>query len=101
MNELCVIVFLLFVVLQVLDVVSTTLALKKPNIVESNKLLKWLMDRVGIVPALVLSKVVAVLIVAAIYLLLPDYRLYLVIGVGVTIPWYVYVIVGNFKNARG
>ena len=95
------IVFSLFLLTQILDVVSTTLALKKPNIVESNKLLKWLMDRIGIVPALVLLKVLAVLVVAAIYLLLPDYRLALVIGVGVTIPWYGYVIVGNFKNARG
>lgn len=95
------IIFTLFLLTQILDAVSTTLALKKPNVVESNPLLKWLMDRLGIVPALVLSKIVAVLIVAAIYLLLPDYRLYLVIGVGVTIPWYVYVIVGNFKNARG
>ena len=94
-------VFTLFLITQILDVVSTTLALKKPNVVESNKLMKWLMDRVGVVPALILSKVVAVLIVAAIYLLLPDYRLALVIGVGVTIPWYGYVIVGNFKNARG
>ena len=93
------IIFSLFIITQILDVVSTTLALKKPNVAESNKLMKWLMDRVGIVPALVLSKVVAVLIVAAIYLLLPDYRLALVIGIGVTIPWY--VIVGNFKNARG
>ena len=94
------VIFTLFLLTQTLDVVSTTLALKKPNVVESNPLLKWLMDRLGIVPALVLSKIVAVLILAAIYLLLPDYRLYLVIGVGVTIPWYVYVIIGNFKNAK-
>ena len=95
------IIFSLFLLTQILDVVSTTLALQKPNVVEKNPLLKWLMGRLGIVPALILSKVVAVSIVAAIYLLLPEYRLYLVIGVGATIPWYVYVIVGNFKNARG
>lgn len=95
------IVFSLFLLTQILDVVSTTLALKKPNVVEKNPALKWLMDRIGVVPALILSKVIAVLILAAIYLLLPDYRLALVIGVGATIPWYGYVIVGNFKNARG
>lgn len=95
------IIFTLFLLTQILDGVSTTLALKKPNVVEKNPALKWLMDRLGVVPALILSKAIAVLIVAAIYLLLPDYRLALVIGVGVTIPWYVYVIVGNFKNARG
>lgn len=95
------IIFTLFILTQILDVVSTTLALKRPNVEEKNPIMKWLMDRVGIIPALILSKVVAVLIVAAIYLLLPDYRFVLAIGIGATIPWYAYVIIGNFKNARG
>lgn len=95
------IIFSLFLLTQILDVVSTILALKRPNVVEKNPLLRWLMEKIGIVPALILTKVVAVLILAAIYLLLPEYRLYLMIGIGITIPWYAYVVIGNFKNARG
>jgi len=55
-------------ILQGFDIATTEIALKK-GAVEANKLMAWLMNRVGVIPALVLSKttLLAMLLVAATY----------------------------------
>lgn len=59
----------IFTVLQIADVVTTIKVLQLPNRKEANKLMSWLMERIGITPALIVSKIIAVLILAiAVYL---------------------------------
>ena len=101
MNELCIIVFFIFVVLQVLDVISTHLALKRPGIVEKNPVMRRLMDAIGILPAMIAVKAVTILIVAGVFLFIPALRIGAAIGLGIASVFYVVVVVNNFKNARG
>ena len=64
-----------FAILQVLDIVTTIKCLSRPNRKEGNKVMAWLMDKLGIVPALVSCKIVALIILGyAVYLFpgLPD-----------------------------
>lgn len=42
--------------LQVLDVITTLVALRNPKLQEGNKYLKWLMDRIGVAPTLLAIK---------------------------------------------
>jgi hypothetical protein len=59
----------IFTVLQIADVVTTIKVLQLPNRKEANKLMSWLMERIGITQALIISKVIAVSIfVIAAYL---------------------------------
>ena len=101
MNELCIIVFFIFVVLQVLDVISTHLALKRPGIMEKNPVMRRLMEAVGILPAMIAVKAVTILIVSAVYFLTPALRIGAAVGLGIASVFYVVVVVNNFKNARG
>ena len=100
MNELCIIVFFIFVVLQVLDVISTHLALKRPGIMEKNPVMRRLMEAVGILPAMIAVKATTVLIVAGVFLFIPAVRLGMAIGLGLASVFYSIVVVNNFKNAR-
>ena len=47
---------MLLLALQVVDLISTTLALRNPNIVEANDLLKPLFDKFGVLPTLAVVK---------------------------------------------
>ena len=44
------------IALQVLDLLSTVIALRNPKLREANGILKPLMDRIGVLPALLLAK---------------------------------------------
>lgn len=46
----------LLITLQVLDLLTTVVALRKPGLKEGNPYLRWLMDRIGVVPALLVVK---------------------------------------------
>jgi len=48
--------FYILVALQVIDLASTVLALNKPGLVEGNRWLKALMDKIGVLPSLLLIK---------------------------------------------
>lgn len=48
--------FQVLVALQIVDAVSTLLALNKPGLVEGNRLLKAVMDKIGVLPTLVIVK---------------------------------------------
>ena len=45
-----------FYVMQVLDGVTTYIALKLPGFKEGNPAVRWVMDRIGILPAIVIIK---------------------------------------------
>jgi len=92
-------VLLLFILAQIADIVSTYLALKHPDVTESNPIMKKLMGTIGIAPALILSKLAVVGILAIAYAAFPIARIPLAIGVGISIPWYIYVVINNFRNA--
>ena len=47
---------LLLIAFQVLDLISTALALRNPNLVEANGLLKPLFDKFGVLPTLAVVK---------------------------------------------
>lgn len=52
--------FILFAVLQVADAYVTVRALALPGKREANPIMAWFMDKLGVVPALILTKVVVV-----------------------------------------
>ena len=81
--------------LQALDLISTVIALRNPNLVESNVLLKPLFDRFGALPVLLIAKgsVIAYLWWAQAGI---DPRLLWVISAG-----YAYVVFNNFRLIKG
>ena len=101
MNELCMVVFFVFVVLQVLDVISTHLALKRPGVVEKNPVMWRFMEAIGILPAMIAVKAITILIIAGVYLFIPEIRLGIAIGLGIASILYAIVVVNNYKNAKG
>ena len=48
--------FYVLIALQIIDLVSTVLALNKPGLVEGNRWLKAVMDKVGVLPTLLIAK---------------------------------------------
>ncbi len=56
MTYVLILLFGLLLALQIADIISTVMALERPDRVESNPRVKALMDRFGIIPALVLTK---------------------------------------------
>lgn len=97
MTAFQIIICAVFVALQIGDIISTTLALQKSNVVEGNPIVRWIMDRVGILPALVLSKVV-VIVLFGVAVYLSPYAVYLM---GLMSLFYVWVVVNNIKILQG
>ncbi len=85
----------LLIGLQVLDLLTTVIALRNPKLTEGNWLLKPLMDKVGVLPALLLLKgmFIALLLWAA--PLVPIEILY------VLTVFYCWVVYNNIKLIRG
>ena len=82
---------LLLLALQVLGLISTTLALRNPNLVEANGLLKLLFDKFGVLPTLVFVKLFLVTFLLC-YMDEIDTRVIWLICAG-----YTYVVYNNFK----
>ena len=85
--------YLLFL-LQFLDALSTIIALRKPSLVESNPLLAPLFKLFGVLPTMLVGKV-----------LLAAYLFYVQAGIPVQLLWlmsagYAYVVYNNFKLIR-
>lgn len=98
--KITIIAFGFALVMQILDVISTCMALEKPGAYEKNKLIKVLMDKIGVLPALIAVKVFIICLVAGCLYFLPEYRLGLTIGIGAASLYYVYVVWKNFKLAK-
>ena len=85
---------LLLLALQVLDLITTVIALKNPNLVEQNILLNPLFKLFGVLPTMLVGKV-----------LLAAYLFYVQAGIPVQLLWimsagYAYVVYNNFKLIR-
>ncbi|HOL44529.1 MAG TPA: DUF5658 family protein [Methanothrix sp.] len=83
MDKYIIFFFVLVVLLQIMDVISTNRALSR-GAKEANKIIACLMDKIGIIPALVLVKILflAILLIAALFLeaslLIPIYTLIII-----------------------
>ena len=97
--KIYIIIFVFALVLQILDIISTYKALQKPGVYEANKLMKFLMEKMGILPALIFLKgFIAAVICLALYFS-PDYRSGIAIGIGGASIFYIFVVYKNFKLA--
>ena len=80
--------------LQALDLITTYIALRKPNLVESNPLLNPLFKAFGVLPVMLVGKAA-----------LAGYLFYVQAGIPAQLLWimsagYAYVVYNNFKLIR-
>ncbi len=92
------ILFAVFAILQFLDILTTVKVLDLPGGYESNKLVKAVMDRIGVLPALLLIKSFAVSGIAAAIFFAPD--LAMIISLAAVCCFYLWVIVNNLNVLR-
>ena len=60
--EYTIALLIIFIILQVFDAWTTMRDIKSPFFTEGNNWLKWVMDKIGILPALIISKIFAIII---------------------------------------
>jgi len=84
----------LLISLQVLDLLTTVVALRNPKLTEGNGLLKSLMDRFGVLPTLLGAKSAFIGLLLWVAPLIPVVVLYLLCG------FYAWVIWNNLKLIR-
>ena len=89
------IIFYLLAMLQVLDVISTVVALRNPKLHEANGVLKALMVKIGVLPTLLLVKGLFIGLLILYWHQVPVEVLY-----GLT-ALYCWVVYNNFKLIRG
>jgi hypothetical protein len=82
------------IILQVLDLLTTVAALRNPGLTEGNGILKPLMDRLGILPALIVIKLGFIGLLWWATPLVPVELLYLIAA------GYVWVVYSNVKLIR-
>ena len=90
------ILFAIVVILQGLDAWSTALALKKPGIIEGNKLVAWMMNRIGVLPALLIIKTLFCGALAGAVFYAPS--VYLTVMLAAVIAAYGVIVVNNFRK---
>ena len=86
----------LAILLQIGDGVTTWLNLKRADRQEANKIVKWLMDRVGVIPALILLKLPFTALLVAGVVLYPSH-IYITAALGAVCAVYVYIVTQNWK----
>jgi uncharacterized membrane protein YiaA len=89
----------IIIILQILDAYTTWKNLQREDRAEGNALIKTLMDKIGILPALVVVKAVMVAVLAAAILTYPS--IYLTVSMGVIIIGYTYIVYRNYKLLKG
>jgi len=92
-------IFAIFVILQVLDIYSTVKALGVGGR-EANPFVKKIMDLIGVLPALVILKVIVIVLIVASYIYFPLERTILSILIGIVCIGYAYIVYMNFKIGR-
>lgn len=86
----------ILLVLQVLDIISTVLALRRPGTVEANPLLAPLFKRFGVLPVLLVAKSV---VCALLWQYRADLPLWLLLPM---CAGYAYIVINNFQlHTRG
>lgn len=92
------ILFALFIVVQVLDI-YTTVHVLLAGAREANPLMHWLMERIGMVPGLLVGKAIVVAIVLAAVLYAPS--THLTLAVAIVDCLYAGACLHNYRIARG
>lgn len=90
------ILFALIVILQGLDIYTTMQALKKPGVVEGNKVVAWIMGKVGVLLALFIIKLVFCALLATVIFFVVSMWLTVVLAIIVT--GYSYVVWSNVRK---
>lgn len=97
MNEtITIILFFVFAAMQIADVLTTIRALDG-GCVEANKIVRWAMDKIGVIPALAVVKVLAVGVMGVAVILSPILTGYALI---VLCALYAWVIINNIQAIR-
>lgn len=90
------IVYGIFVVINILDCVTTIRALKN-GATEANPMMKKAMTIIGVIPALVIMKIIALGVVAAAYVFVPLVRDWMPIIVVLLCVAYTAVVLNNYR----
>ena len=85
---------ILVLILQVLDIITTMVALQREGLAEGNPYIKKLMDKIGVIPALLLIKGAFIAFLLWAYPLVPEPVLWMLAA------FYVWVIYNNVKLIR-
>jgi hypothetical protein len=94
-----IILLIIFGILQAGDGWTTWEALRKPGNYEANKAVKWIMARIGVIPALILLKGgITVLMGAAVYYA-PS--IYLTVALAGLCCLYAWIVFNNYKLIKG
>jgi len=97
MNEtITIILFCVFAAMQIADVLTTIHALDG-GCVEANKIVRWAMDKIGVIPALAVVKVLAVGVMGVAVILSPILTGYALIALCALYAW---VIINNIRAIR-
>jgi hypothetical protein len=94
-NHLNEILLTIAILLQIGDGVTTWLCLRSPDRYEANKALKWLMDRIGVIPSLLLTKLAFSALLITGTMLYPS--AYLTAILGIVCAGYAYVVWQNYR----
>jgi hypothetical protein len=86
---------IIFTLLQIADIVTTYLNLKRPDRAESNAFLKAIMGKIGVIPTLLLSKICVIFSFMFAYVFADS--IYLTIAMACVCVFYAVVV---FKNYR-
>lgn len=90
-------VFAFLMILQIGDVATTYYALKKPGVSEGNGIMAFLMDKLGILNALIAVKLILIIAASFAIIYFPQYA---------TIPmmllciFYSWVVVNNYRHLK-
>jgi hypothetical protein len=99
MLEIIVVLYAAFLILQMFDILTTMDVLLSGGR-EMNGALSWLMDRIGMVPALLAVKLAVALIMLAAIVAYPR-SAYLAGVIAVVDAIYVAVVAHNYRQTRG
>ena len=86
--------FAMFVVLSVLDGITTYRALKRPGTREANPVMRWLFERFGIHQTLIVSKMAAIV---AVWTTMGPYSLWVLAGVN---AFYAWIAFNNYRLVK-
>jgi len=102
MNQTVIVVlFAVFVGLQVVDTITTYKALSSGIGVEKNKIMAWLFEKFGVLPSLIVFKVLVIAIIAGCTIYLPQIyspmEIIWAVILGLLDAFYLWVAVNNVK----
>lgn len=90
------IIYGIFVIVNILDCVTTVRALQAGG-TEANPVMKKVMDLIGVIPALVIMKIIALGVVAAAYVFVPPVRAWMPVIIGLFSLAYAAVVFNNYR----